>query len=202
MTGSGGAALDVVPGAQRLEPGHDLALVVDRAARDQPLAALGRYHGRLERRGEPQLERLDRLHVVMAVVEDVRAGVAARPRVVADDHRLARGLAQRRLEADRAQALDEPLGGAPGIGVARGIGADAGDPQQLLPALDRRRAVGVEAGEDGVERQRHAGLRRQRHGVRRKVSRNAGAAAQCPALAGGGPAYLIRAAARWRRGGR
>jgi hypothetical protein len=145
-----------VPGAQRLEPGRDLALVVDGAARDQARAALGGHHGRLERRAQPKLERLDRLHVVVAIVQDARPAAIARPRMMADHHRLARGLTQRRLEADRAQVLDEPLGGPPRVGVARRIGADAGDAQELLPALDRRRAVGGELRQHGFERQRHS----------------------------------------------
>ncbi len=65
----------------------DLALVVGRAPADHPVA----LDERLERRRLPQLDRIDRLHVVVAVDDD-RRGVG-RVEPIAVDDRMAAGLA-------------------------------------------------------------------------------------------------------------
>ena len=75
----GDAAAGGVPGAQRFQEHHRLALVVHRAARDEALAVRAVDELRLERRAVPELQRIDRLHVVVAVEQDVRPGVAAGP---------------------------------------------------------------------------------------------------------------------------
>ena len=69
-------------GAAGLDEGHHLAFVVAGAARDDDLAAVGqRRDARRERRRVPQIERIDRLHVVVAVEQHARAlAVAARRR--------------------------------------------------------------------------------------------------------------------------
>ena len=72
----------------RLEVHEHLALVVGRAA-GVDLAVADR---RLERRRLPQVERIDRLHVVVAVEEDRRRARRAQP--VAVDDRIARRLDQ------------------------------------------------------------------------------------------------------------
>ena len=61
-----GAGFEI--GFDRLEVGEVLAFVVARAAREERAVA----HARLEGRRLPQLERLGRLHVVMAVNHEVR----------------------------------------------------------------------------------------------------------------------------------
>ncbi len=73
-------ARHLLPGARRLQEGHQLALVVLRAARHDHLA-VGLVVGdaRLERRRLPQLQRIGRLHVVVAVEQHVRRRLAARP---------------------------------------------------------------------------------------------------------------------------
>ena len=72
----------------RLEVHEHLALVVGRAARVDLAVA----DGRLERRRLPEVERIDRLHVVVAVEEDRRRARRAEP--VAVDDRIARRLDQ------------------------------------------------------------------------------------------------------------
>ena len=70
---SGSFAGDRLEGAASLDEGHGLAFVVAGAARDDDLpAAVERLDARLERRRLPQIERIDRLHVVMAVEQDAR----------------------------------------------------------------------------------------------------------------------------------
>ena len=62
-----------LPGPRGLEEGHELALVVLRAARHDHLAVeLVGGDARLERRRFPQLERIGRLHVVVAVEQHMR----------------------------------------------------------------------------------------------------------------------------------
>ena len=68
---------DRLEGAAGLDEGHGLAFVVAGPARDDDLAPAGkRLDARLERRRLPQIERIDRLHVVMAVKQHARAGGA------------------------------------------------------------------------------------------------------------------------------
>ena len=64
-------------GAERFKPEHGLTLVVHSAARDDPLAVRPVHQQRLERRGGPQVQRLRRLHVVMAVEQQVRRAAGA-----------------------------------------------------------------------------------------------------------------------------
>ena len=68
----------------RLDVHEHLALVVGGAARVDLAVA----HRRLERRAGPQIDRIDRLHVVVAVEEDRR--LARRVQPVAVDDRIAR----------------------------------------------------------------------------------------------------------------
>ena len=79
-------------GAAGLDEGHGLAFVVAGAARDDDLApAVERLDARLERRRLPQIERIDRLHVVMAVEQHARRFAVALPAVaaLADHDRMA-----------------------------------------------------------------------------------------------------------------
>ena len=95
----------------RLEVHEDLALVVGRAARVDLAVA----HRRLERRRLPQVERIDRLHVVVAVEEDRRRAGGAEP--VAVDDREARRLDQPNvLQPDAPHLLGGPLGAALDVG--------------------------------------------------------------------------------------
>ena len=60
-----------------LDEGHQLALVVLGAARDDDLAPVGMVGDhRLERRTIPEIERIDRLHIVMAVEQHMRTRLA------------------------------------------------------------------------------------------------------------------------------
>ena len=99
----------------RLDVHEHLALVVGGAARVDLAVA----HGRLERRAGPQLDRIDRLHVVVAVEEDRR--LAGRVQPVAVDDRVAGRVDQPDvLQAGRPQRLGRPLGGAAHVaGVLR-----------------------------------------------------------------------------------
>src|SRR5207302_9989967 len=70
---------------ERFHVQEQLPFVVNGSARED----LAVSHGRLERRRRPQLERLGRLHVVVAV--DENGGRALRLSPFADDDRMSRG---------------------------------------------------------------------------------------------------------------
>ena len=98
----------------------------------------------------PELERVDRLHVVMAVEQHMRA-VGRRPVVMGDDHRMAGRVAHAGIEADRLQIRDQPFGGLAAVGRIGGIGRDRRDAQQLEQPLEACVEIAVEAVEDGGE---------------------------------------------------
>ena len=85
----------LVPGAQRLEPQHDLAFVVDGAAGVDALAVRAVDEVGLEGRVVPEVERLGGLDVVMAVEQQVR-GAAAGAGVMGEDDGVAGGGADAR----------------------------------------------------------------------------------------------------------
>ena len=114
------------PGPHRLEEGHQLALVVLGAARHDDLA-VGLVGGdaRLERRRLPQLERVDRLHIVVAVEQHVRALAVERRLGVAHHHGMAGGRHHAGIEADVLQLARAPLRGLLALRLIGGIGGDA-----------------------------------------------------------------------------
>ena len=104
---------------------------------------------RLEGRALPFAERIDRLDVVVAVEEHVRA---ARCRmVVGDDHRVAVGRAHRGVETETRQLARQPLRRrAHAVAIGR-IGGDALDPQEREQPLQARRKVVINLFQDAVE---------------------------------------------------
>ena len=130
-----------------LEVHEDLALVVGRAARVDLAVA----DGRLERRRLPQVERIDRLHVVVAVEQDRRRALRAEPVAVHD--RIARRLDEPDvLHADAAHLVRAPLGATLDVGRVLGQRADARDGEQGLQFLEVFVAVDVDEVDDVVHR--------------------------------------------------
>ena len=83
------------------------------------------------------VERVDRLHVVVAVDEDRRRALGMEP--VAVDDRVAGGLADLDvLDARRPQRVGEPLGRGAAV---RGVGRDRGDARDPQERLVGRRAA-------------------------------------------------------------
>ena len=114
------ALIGSVPGLrqvrlERLDVHEQLALVVGRPAREQLVVA----NRRLERRRDPQVERVDGLHVVVPVEEHRRRARRVQP--VAVDDRVARRVDDPHvLEADRPQLLGRPLGAPAHVGGVLG----------------------------------------------------------------------------------
>ena len=118
LMASGSAPGDALPGPHRLDEGHQLALVVLGAARHDHLAVgLVGGEARLERRRLPQLQRIGRLHVVVAVEQHVRRAVARAPLRAGRPPWDGPWSAPPGLEADRpaavARTIPPPCGSAP-----------------------------------------------------------------------------------------
>ena len=127
----------------RLEVHEDLPLVVGRAARVNLAVA----DGRLERRRLPEVERIDRLHVVVAVEEDRRRARRAKPVAVHD--REARRLDQPDiLQADAPHLLRRPLGATLHVVLVLRQRADAGNREVLFQFLDIPVAMRVDEVDD------------------------------------------------------
>jgi hypothetical protein len=132
---------------------EELSLVVHGAAReDLPVA-----HRRLEGRRRPELERLGRLHVVVAVDEDgLRAG---RPAPFTEHDRVPRRLEDLRRQARGPHVRRQPLRRARHVGLVLGARADARDAEEREQLVVDARVV---LREEGVEiagnRGRHRGL--------------------------------------------
>src|SRR5207248_9211184 len=103
-----------------LDDVHQLAFVVAGAARhDGFTAAPEILDARLERRGLPQIERIDRLDVVMSVEQRARTAAVA---VFPDHDRMPGGRANADVEAERAEILGEMLRRLPALVPIRRIG--------------------------------------------------------------------------------
>ena len=192
-------ARHLLPGAAGLDEGHQLALVVGGAATDHDLRAVVPGQDlRVERVVVPELERVDRLHVVVAVEEQRRPRAVA---LVADHHRMAGGVAHAGVEADLAQVGGVPLGAGAGLGGIGRVGRDRLQPQRDEQALER----GVEVGVDGVENlvevghrfPQSASFRRFRPGraACRTTARRSAAGSTAPAA----PPCRAASARRWCR---
>ena len=127
--------------ATRLDVGVRLPLVVRRAAGHQ-LVALDR---RLERRVAPQLDRVDRLHVVVPIEEDRRLARRAQPLGV--DQRMAGRVDPLRLEARLAQLAHQELARPQDLGLVVRVRRDRGDADVVLQLLEIPLLLGVDARE-------------------------------------------------------
>ena len=180
-------AVDLVPGAQRLEPGHDLALVVDRAARDHPRAALGGQRSSARTAGSATA-RAARPAARRSGRSRGRAGRRRRP--APDDGRPPSAGPRSRAATPRSRSRG---GCSTSHSAARRVSAlRAGS----VPMLGIRsssfqrsiagRAVGVEPGEDGVRAAATCGSPAAAARCRREVSRkpaargNAGTGGRAP----------------------
>ena len=109
----------------RLEQAEHLAFVVGGAAGEHPAVANGRF----ERRRAPLVERIGRLHVVVAVDEE--RGRAGHFRAHAPHDRMRFARDELHLAAAEASELaGHPFRRRPAIGVVRGEGRDRGDAEE------------------------------------------------------------------------
>jgi hypothetical protein len=127
----------------RLDVHEHLPLVVGGAARVDLTVA----HGCLEGWGGPQVDRVDRLHVVVPVEQDRRLAWRVEP--VAVDNRVPGCLDEPDiLHAHLAQRIGSPLGGPSNIVAVSRERADARDGEVLLEFIDISVAVDVDVIDD------------------------------------------------------
>jgi hypothetical protein len=114
--------VNVLPGAKGLDKCHELAFVIRRSAsaNDSPCVCL--LHGGVERVAVPQIERIDRLHIVVAVKQKV-GGAVLWP-CMGHDHRMARCRAFFCRNAKALQVSHQPVSGILTILLERRIGRD------------------------------------------------------------------------------
>ena len=159
--------MNLDPGAAGLDEGHQLALVVGGAAGADHAAAVGeRVDLRIEGLRVPQVQRVDRLHVVVAVEKEagpVRPLLGQRV-AMGHDHGVAGGGTHLRVEAERGQLPRQPLRRGGAVGLVGGIGRDGGEAQQVEQPLEPRVEILVEAVQDGGKG--GMGHRRLREGER------------------------------------
>ena len=133
--------------ARRGEQHEELALVVDGAAAvEVAVAQLG-----LERPALPQVERVGRLHVEVAVADDRRRVAAPLDARISP---MASGWPSQSTTSasppTRAHEVAHPLARAHDVAGVRGVGADRGDPQELRELVEPglgpwRRSLAVDA---------------------------------------------------------
>ena len=111
-------------------------------------AGLDFPHLRQEGRGLPELDRVDRLDVIVPIEEHMRA-VRRGAWMMRDDHRMAGCLPQTGVEADRLQIVDQPFRGLPAFRRIGRVCRYGLDPQQREQALKAVVEMFVETVEDG-----------------------------------------------------
>ena len=138
-------------GAAGLDESHELTLVVGGAARDDLLRPVALLQTRREGLGLPQFQRIGRLHVVMAVEQQMRRILALGARM-ADHDGMAGSRPQFGAVAQSLEFPHEPVGGALALlGVGR-VGRDGRNAQQIEQPLRGGVDILVDGGENGFER--------------------------------------------------
>ena len=94
----------------------------------------------------PEIQRLRGLHVVMAVIEQMRR-VLARAGMMGDHHRLAFGLADAGVKPHGSQLGAGEFGGGVAVRRMLGLGRDGGDAQPVKPARHGLVVAGIGLGE-------------------------------------------------------
>ena len=144
-----------LPGAHCLDEHHRLTLVVHRPARDETLAERAIDELWLERRALPEFQRIDRLHVVVAVEQHVRALITGGTGQVRDHDRMPGGGSHLGAETKVGKLVANPLRGVHAVLLVVRLGTDGGNAQQIEQPSARgfERCVDMpQHGGDGVGR--------------------------------------------------
>ena len=138
------------PGPAGFDEGHQLALVVFRAPSDDDLASVGMIgDGRFEWRTMPKIERVDRLHVIVTVEQNVRPRPAISFAVVpGDDGRMTRGRPNVGRKIERRDIPGQVISRRLAISGEGRIGRDRFDPQQGKQPLEAVIEIGIDVVED------------------------------------------------------
>ncbi len=111
--------------------GEDLPFVIAGAPRGDDAV----FDAGVERRPMPEIKRIDRLHVVMAVDQDRGPAFLFRP--VRDDNGMSRRGILRGVESDRLQFGDKPLGAAEDLVLVFRIGRDTAEAEKIEKLVER-----------------------------------------------------------------
>jgi len=123
-------------GLDGVHVGEELSLVVGGAASEQLTVA----HDRFERRRVPRLERLGRLHVVVAVDQDPGSAGPVPPGA-GDDDRVAVRRVQFDIQTQRAKEPGEPVGARQHVAAMFGLGRDAREPHERFELVEGSLAI-------------------------------------------------------------
>jgi hypothetical protein len=135
-----------------------LPFVVDRTAREQRvMAGIVLPHGRLERSGRPQFQRFRRLDVVMPVQQHGRP--APLVHILCDDGGMPARLHDRDVEPAELQLIGQPGRAAEHVVLVLGLGADAGDAEELRERRDRLVASAVDGGQHLIKGRHNVSFR-------------------------------------------
>ena len=103
-------------------------------------------NGRLEWRAMPKIERIDRLHIIMTVKQDMRASAIFGPAVdFGDDRRMAGRRPDIRRETECCDIPGQMIGSRLAISGKGRIGRDRLDPQQGKQPLEAVIQIGIDA---------------------------------------------------------
>lgn len=153
-------ARNLFPGPCRLEEGHQLTLVVFGAPSDDHVAVARLIRdARLERRRLPEIKRIRRLYVIMAVEQDVRHIRITIEPIMGHDHRMAACRHNLGLgEPDVSKRRRAPFRGFDATGLIRRVGRYAIDAQKFEQSIEARRFRLAEGIENGFKRAHRARL--------------------------------------------
>ena len=136
-----------LPGTTGFNKRHQLPFVVSGAASSDDLAGWCVFNRWLERRSIPQLKRIDRLHVVMAIEQKVRA--VAFTGMFADNHRMPGSLVTFGIESYCRQIIHQPISRPHTRVCVSRVRRDAVNSQQLKQPRRRRLNILINVFENG-----------------------------------------------------
>ena len=111
--------------------------------------------GRLERRTMPEIERIDRLHIVVTVEQHMRPPAIFGPAVdLGDDRRMTGRRPDLGGETERRDIPGQMIGGRLAVAGKGRIGRDRLDPQQGKQPLEAVVEIGIDAIEDRLKLRR------------------------------------------------
>ncbi len=143
---AGQGSCDLLISPKRFDKGHQLPFVIRSPSRAD-LRALRTFGDmRVERIVVPEVKRINRLHVIVAVEQHVRAITI----VMRHNHRMARRVAHARIEPDGSEIRTQPFRRLAAFVLVGAVGGNALHPQKFKQSRLRGVAISVEMGKNGV----------------------------------------------------
>ncbi len=140
---------DLLIDPARLDEGHQLPLVIRRSTARNHLSTLTDiFQLGIEGIVLPQIDRIDRLDVVVAVKQHMRR-VGGCAIMMRDHHGVTGGITDRRVETDARQIAHQPLGGLAAFRLIGWIGGDGLDADEFKKSLKAGGKIVVNRRENG-----------------------------------------------------